>query len=157
MKISDSTRYKLTVIALFFMPIAAKAQSLQISNNLQIEVVDVIETKELWSSSNPKAVESKNVIVDFRQFDSESRPKKGKWRGCGLVMIGNSDVGTKPLSFKVWTVGQCDLSVVAKDGKNYGSTARFVLAVSAKEFVNITVSGDLQVTVSNKLIGSIVD
>lgn len=157
MKISNLIQCKLTIIALFFVPIAAKAQFVQISNNLQIEVVDVIETKELWSSSDPQAVESKNVIVDFRQFDSESRPKKGKWRGCGLVMIGNSDIGTKPLAFKVWAIGQCDLSVVAKDGNNYGSATHFVLATSAKEFVNIAVSGDLQVTVSNKLIGSIVD
>lgn len=145
------------LLAVSIAPLTVDAASIQLSDNTRIEAVESLSVRELWNATTPKAVEVADVVVDSRMFDSEARPKDGKWRGCGIVMVGTGDLGIQPVAVRVWTVKPCDLTVNAAVSSKSRSGYDFNLRVSSKEVLKIHVTSDLSVTVGGKAIGRIKD
>jgi len=143
------------LLVVLFAPLTVNAAPIQLSNNTRIDVVESLTTRELWNAAKPNAVEAANVVVDFRMFDAEARPRNGKWRGCGVVMIGTGDLGIQPVTVRIWTKRPCDLTVSA--GSKLQPGAEFSMRVDSKETLKIHVTRDLKVTVGGEAIGRIED
>lgn len=138
-------------------PLTVEAAPIQLSNNTRIEIVQSLTTRELWNTTKPSSVEAANIVVDSRMFDSEAKPKDGKWRGCALVMIGTGDVGIQPVAVRVWTVRTCDLSIEAGVSSKPQPRSEFNMRLDSKEMLKIQVTSDLKVTMGGKVVGQIKD
>src|SRR5690606_5231617 len=139
------------------VPFALNASPIQLSKGARIEVVESLSTKELWNATTPTVTEVAAVVVDSRMFDPEASPKDGKWRGCGIVMIGTSDLGIQPVTFRLWTLKKCELKVSATKASNSQSDAHFTINTGTDEMFDVRITSDLKVFVDDRHIGRIAD
>jgi hypothetical protein len=125
------------------------------SNNgeTSFERIHSIPVEELWNATAPVTVEVGVVVVELREFDSEAPPLSGHWRGCGLVVVGTSDVGVKPVAFRVWSRSTCDMTIKQLGAKKGRST--FLLGVNKKIATKIEVINGISVRVDGTEVGNI--
>jgi len=143
------------LLAAVLLPFEIGAAPLQISNNVRVDVLESVTTKELWNVAKPDVVEAASVLVDSRMFDPETRPRNGKWYGCAIVMIGTSDLDIKPVAVRIWTARPCELMVREVLSPNPQFVAEFDARLDARESLKIRIARDLGVTINGKAIGHI--
>jgi hypothetical protein len=125
------------------------------NGEIRFERIQSIPVEELWNATAPVTAESGAVVVELREFDSEASPLSGHWKGCGLVLVGTSDVGVKPVAFRVWSRSACDMTI-----KQLGvekARATFLLSVNKHFATKIEVISGVSVRVNGAEVGSISD
>jgi len=138
-------------------PMTVHAASIQLSDNTRIEVVESLTVRELWNATKATSVEAGGVVVDSRMFDSEARPREGKWRGCGIVMVGTGDIGIQPVAVRIWTLKPCDLTITAAVSSRSRPGHEFNMRLGSKEVLKMYVTSDLRITVNGNDIGRVKD
>lgn len=147
------------VLALILAPASASAPSDQIGDDarIRIEIVESFSAKELWNSAVPDSVEVDSVVVDVRAYDVEAQPIDGKWKGCAMLMVGTSDIGTKPVAARLWTTQGCDVALRVLSGFGSKSDARFKMQIAKDLNLEIVVTRELRVLLGGRDVGRIED
>lgn len=144
----------LAILFLVFLSLTAEAATFKISTQVQVESLTSIDPLELWSATAPISVDLAAATLNYRMVDPEAAIHRGKWRLCGLVMIGNGDVATRPIAFRIWTERPCDLSVSIVSESDSARSARVKLFSDSAEMLVIRVQ-ELEVSVSGIALGQI--
>lgn len=139
------------------LALACWAGPIQISPRVQVEVVQSLSPVELWNSAPPQSIETANIVVESRQFDSEARPRRDRWFGCAIVMVGTSDLGIRPVALRVWTDKSCEISINISGPSDSRSSAEFDLKTSGKDSFKIIVTSELKVLLDGHLLGKVED
>jgi hypothetical protein len=137
------------------IPMSSRAAPISVSGGAQIEPVTSFTVQELWNATTPTSFEFGTIEVTYRMIDQEAPISRGKWVECGMVMIGNGDVATRPVAFRVWTKQACDLSMQKAKKNESPGQVRFNFFVNSAAAIPIQVSSELVVTVSGIRIGRI--
>lgn len=156
MKIKSVMKSKfLLILPCILVPMMVRAAQIPVSEEVQIEPVASFTTFELWNSKIPTNSSFGLVAVNYRMIDSETPIVRGKWRECGLVMIGTGDLATRPVAFRIWTKQACDLSMQDPKESESAGEIRINFFVNAGVLLPVKVSSELVVTVSERKIGRI--
>ena len=140
-----------------FFPFVANGAAIQVSKNVQVDVLESVPVRELWNSAVPGMAESADFVADYRIFDPEARPQDEKWIGCAMVMIGTRDLGIKPVAFRIWTTRSCKLMLTGEAHQHSVGNAKFYVDLGSGDAFRIEVSSDLVVTIDGRPVGRIED
>jgi hypothetical protein len=143
------------VLLCILSPTIGRAALIPVSAETQIEPATSFTTLELWNSTTPTSVDVGGVVVSYQMIDSEAPIIRGKWRECGLVMIGTGDLATRPVAFRVWTRHECNLSMQRPKGAALQKPVRLNFAVNSAASLPIRISSGLVVTVAGRQVGRI--
>lgn len=141
------------IVALCSMNAFGQARLQSKNGETRFERIQSIPVEELWNSTAPVTAEAGIVVVELRQFDSEAPPLSGYWRGCGFVVVGTSDIGVKPVAFRVWSRSTCDMNI-KQLGAEKGRVT-FLLGVNKQLAMKIEVINGISVRVDGAEVGSI--
>jgi hypothetical protein len=145
---------KLIVLCLL-APMVGRAAPLTLSTDVRIEPVTAFTVKELWSATTPVHVDIGDVVADYRMIDAEVPIFSGKWRQCGLVMVGSGDLAVSPVAFRIWTKRECSLTTREPRKLKTGHEVQLDLLVNPAVSVPLRISNELVVTVGMFRIGQI--
>ena len=147
------TRISFGFILLFSASYQANASN--ISDKVKIETVKSFTTTEVWNSAKPIYHRVRNVSMTYSLIDPETPIMAGQWRQCANVMIGNGDLGSIPVAFRIWTKGECNVEIKNSDGAASLETIDLQLMVNVDLPINVSVSERLDVTVNGSMRGRI--
>lgn len=145
----------LALLLITLSSIACWARPTTLSPHVQVEIIQSVSTRELWNFAAPKSIEASNVVVESRQFDSESQPRRDRWIGCALVMVGTSDLGIQPVALRIWTDKSCELSISPVAPGDSGT--EFEMHMGGQGSIKIVVTNELKVVIGGHVFGKIED
>jgi len=144
----------LTIIFLALASMTGQAATFKISPQVQIESLMSIDPLELWSATTPISIDLAEATLNYRMVDPEAAIHRGKWKLCGLVMVGNGDIATRPIAFRIWTERPCDLTVSIVGESESSNAAHVKVFTDSAEVLVISMKGPA-VNVSGIALGQI--
>lgn len=145
--------YVVWVAALCSMSAFGQSRLESKNGEIRFERIQSIPVEELWNSTTPVTAEAGPVVVELREFDTEAAPSSGPWKGCGLVLVGTSDIGAKPVAFRIWSRNICDMTIKQLSAEK--GRATFLLGVSKEPATKIEVLNGISVLVNGAAAGNI--
>jgi len=146
----------LLLIAMSGAPVQSRSQTLiQLSPHTSIETIASLSIPQIWHSTEVQRAEGKNVSVESRMFDGENRPRQNRLYGCGWLLIGSGDLGSRPVGIRIWSDYQCDLQVSAAADAKPGADEQFSLRIGPREVYDIRVEAEGKVSIGGHDVGAI--
>lgn len=119
----------------------------------KVESIESLSLSEIWALGDAQRVEVGDLVVLSQKYDAEYGFARSGLKYCAVFMVGSTDLGSRPIGFRVLTRRKCDSVLVAKDAGS--ASTKFSVDIGSTGIIQVQVSVEGAVRINGRTRGKL--